>query len=203
MDVRKCLVATAALLAVAFAFWCQHRKVEKLTRERDRYRTNTESLMGDVERFKVRDSLSAAKVRAMELSVEEFERFRAEDAELIRSLRARNRDLQSVSQAQTQMIIELRATARDTIIIRDSVKVPALVLHTGDAWYDFDGVLDGRAFEGKLSTRDSLLISETVQYRRFLGFLWKTSKVKNREVEAVSKNPHTEILGLDFVFIEK
>jgi hypothetical protein len=47
------------------------------------------------------------------------------------------------------------------------------------------------------------LIVETVQYKRFWGFLWKTKKIKNREIDVVSKNPATKILGVEFVTIEK
>ena len=64
----------------------QHLRIQQLTSERDRYKGNTEALMTDVERFQVRDSLSAARVEALELTVKEFERFRSEDAALIREM---------------------------------------------------------------------------------------------------------------------
>lgn len=170
----------------------------------ERYRANTETLLSDVERYRVRDSLSAARVQSLELTVKEFERFRAEDAELIRQLKRRNRDLQAVSDAQTETILRLMAEARDTVIItRDSIRVPAVAFHCGDAWYDFDGWLAEGQFTGVLKNRDSILLAETVKYRRFLGFLWKTRKVDERTLQAVSRNPHTTIEHLEHVLIEK
>ena len=56
---------------------------------------------------------------------------------------------------------------------------------------------------GTLSTRSSLKIVETVKYKRFLGFLWKTNKVKSRKVDVVSLNPNETIEDIDFVIIEE
>ena len=181
----------------------QHMRIQQLTSERDRYKGNTEALLTDVEHFKVRDSLSAARVEALELTVKEFERFRSEDAALIASLRQRNRDLASVNTTQAQTIIELSAVPRDTVIIRDSIPVKAVAVHAGDAWYDFDGLLTEDKFTGTLANRDSLILAETVKYKRFLGFLWKTKRIQERSATVVSRNPHTEILGVEHIVIEK
>ena len=192
------LVTTLSILT-----W-QHRKIESLKIERDKYRSNTTTLLTDVETYRVRDSLNAAEVQTLKLSLGEFKRFRAEDAELIKSLRAKNRDLASVNKTQSETIIKLSATAKDTVVIvRDSIQVPAVAVHCGDAWYDFDGVLADGQFSGKLNNRDSLMIVESVKYGRFLGFLWKTKKIKDRKIEIVSKNPHTRITDIEHILIEK
>lgn len=193
-------VGVAAILCV---MWMQQRSIKALKAERDRYRSNTENLMEDVRRYEVRDSLSAAQVAAMQLTIKEFERFRAQDAALIKSLQIKSRDLAAINKAQSQTIIELQAVPRDTVIIRDSVPVQARAVHCGDAWYDFDGIITQDSFSGTLANRDSLLIAETVKYKRFLGFLWKTCKVKDRQMDAVSVNPHTKITNISYTIIEK
>lgn len=73
-----------------------------------------------------------------------------------------------------------------------------------DPWFSLNGCTtpDG-TFTGTFINRDSLLIAETVQYKRFWEFLWKARKIKNREIDVVSKNPATRILGVEFVTIEK
>lgn len=193
-------VAIVAVLAVIWADW----KINRLTAERDRYAGNTAALLSDIERYRVRDSLNAARVQSLELTVKEYERFRADDAALIKQLKQRNRDLAAVNKTQSQTIIGLRAIPRDTVVIvRDSIRVPAVAVHCGDAWYDFDGVLTEDEFTGTLRNRDSLLLVETVRYKRFLGFLWKTKKVKDRQLDAVSRNPHTTIEDIEFTTIVK
>lgn len=192
-------LTAAILVAVVFA---QSKRINNLRDERDRYKANTEILSGDCEKYRTKDSLSAARVRSLELSLEEFERYRAADAELIRELRQKNRDLASVNDVQAQTIIEMATRPRDTVVVIDSVPTKAKAVHCGDAWYDFDGLLTEEAFTGTLVNRDSLIVAESVQHKRFLGFLWKTGKIKNRQVDVVSRNPHTHINDVVYVVIE-
>lgn len=201
---KKYLILAAVAIVAALAFIWADRKIDRLTAQRDKYRNNTETLLSDVETYRVRDSLNAARVQSLELTVKEFERFRADDAALIKQLKARNRDLAAINKTQSQTIIDLRAVPKDTVIfVRDSIQVPAVTVHCGDAWYNFDGLLTKDEFTGKMEHRDSLLLVETVQYKRFLGFLWRTNKVKNRQLDCVSKSPHNSIKGLEYVVIEK
>lgn len=200
MNRAKILLGVAVLLAAILVF--QHYKIKSLSRGVERYKENTEVLQSDIERYKTKDSLNGVRVRGLELTIEEFERYRAQDAEIIKTLKQRNRDLESVNNIQSQTIIDLRAMPKDTVIIRDSVPIPAKSVRCGDEWFDFEGLLTETDFSGRLEHRDSLIISETVQHKRFLGFLWKLPAVKNRQVDAVSKSPYNKINDIVFVVIE-
>lgn len=195
------IVIAAAILAVVAIIWGQSARITRLTDERNRYERNTETLLSDVEHYRVWDSLNAARVQSLELTVKEYERFRADDAALIKELQQRNRDLAAVNKTQSQTIIELQAIPRDTVVIRDFVRVPAVSVHCGDAWYNFDGLLTKDEFTGKMEHRDSLLLIESVRYKRFLW--WKTKRIKDRQLDCVSKSPHNSIRGLEYVVIEK
>ena len=199
----KFAAVVAVILAATIAVIWADRTIDRLTAERDRYKGNTETLLSDVEHYRVRDSLNAARVQSLELTVKEYERFRADDAALIKELKQRNRDLAAVNKTQSQTIIDLRAIPRDTVVVRDSVRVPAVAVHCGGAWFDLDGLLTEKEFTGILANRDSLVIAESVKYKRFLGFLWKTRKVEDRQLDVVSKNPHTELMGVEYVVIER
>lgn len=197
--------AIAMVVAAVATIWVQRTKIEKLTDERNRYRGNTETLLQDVETYKTKDSLNAAKVGVLELKLSEFEKYRASDAELIKTLQTKNRDLERVTTTQMETINELRATVRDSVVYLpgDTVTTVLRCIEYSDKWVDFDGCIINNTFSGKIITRDSLLITETVQYKRWLGFLWKTKRIKNREFDIVSKNPHTKITGFEVITIEK
>lgn len=193
------------VVAAVATIWVQRTKIEKLTDERNRYRGNTETLLQDVETYKTKDSLNAAKVGVLELKLSEFEKYRASDAELIKTLQTKNRDLERVTTTQMETINELRATVRDSIVYLpgDTVTTVLRCIEYSDKWVDFDGCIKNNTFSGKIITRDSLLITETVQYKRFLNFLWKTKRIKNREFDIVSKNPNSKITGFEVITIEK
>lgn len=197
--------AIAMVVAAVATIWVQRTKIEKLTDERNRYRGNTETLLQDVETYKTKDSLNAAKVGVLELKLSEFEKYRASDAELIKTLQTKNRDLERVTTTQMETINELRATVRDSVVYLpgDTVTTVVRCIEYSDKWVDFDGCIINNTFSGKIITRDSLLITETVQYKRFLNFLWKTKRIKNREFDIVSKNPNSKITGFEVITIEK
>ena len=197
--------AIAMVVAAVATIWVQRTKIEKLTDERNRYRGNTETLLQDVETYKTKDSLNAAKVGVLELKLSEFEKYRASDAELIKTLQTKNRELEAVTTAQMETITKLRGTVRDSIVYLpgDTVTTVLRCIEYSDKWVDFDGCIKNNTFFGKIITRDSLLITETMQYKRWLGFLWKTKRIKNREFDIVSKNPHTKITGFEVITIEK
>lgn len=204
---KKYLIIAAIALAVAavVTIWVQRSRINQLTGERDKYRTNTETLLQDVSRYQTKDSLNAAKVGVLELKLSDFEKYRASDAELIKTLQTKNRELERVTTTQMETINELRATVRDSIVYLpgDTVTTVLRCIEYSDKWVDFDGCIKNNTFSGKIITRDSLLITETVQYKRWLGFLWKTKRIKNREFDIVSKNPHTKITGFEVITIEK
>lgn len=192
-------------MAVAAAFWVQHVKIKRLTEERDRYRSNTEILLQDVKTYQTKDSLNAIKVGNLELSLAEYKKYRADDLALIKTLQAKNRDLERVTTTQMETINELRATVRDSVVYLpgDTVTTVLRCIEYSDKWVDLDGCIINNTFSGKIITRDSLLITESVQYKRWLGFLWKTKRIKNREFDIVSKNPNSKITGFEVITIEK
>ena len=205
---KKYIIIAAIALAVAavVTIWVQRSRINQLTGERDKYRANTETLLQDVSRYQTKDSLNAAKVGVLELKLSELERYRASDAELIKTLQTKNRELEAVTTAQMETITQLRGTVRDSIVYLpgDTITTVLKCVDISDPWFSIKGCAmpDGE-FTGTFVNRDSVLIVATVQYKRFLNFLWKTKKVKNREIDIISKNPHTKIMGVEYIEIEK
>lgn len=205
---KKYLIIAAIALAVSavVTIWVQRSRINTLTGERDKYRTNTETLLQEVSRYQTKDSLNAAKVGVLELKLSEFERYRASDAELIKTLQTKNRELERVTTTQMETINELRATVRDSVVylLGDTVTTVLRCVDIVEPYFELHGCAtpDGQ-FTGTHINRDSLLIVETVQYKRWLGFLWKTKKIKNREIDVISRNPHTKIMGVEYIEIEK
>ena len=201
MKNKLLIIAAIFVAAMLCTVVMQDRKIARLTDERDKYKENTETLLEETATYKVRDSLNAAKVGTLELTVKEFEKYRADDAELVKELKARNRDLDQLNKAQMQTIEQLRCVPRDTVILIDSMPIKAKKVHCGDQWYTFDGLMTEDEFTGQMQSRDELVLTETIRYKKFL--FWKTKKILDRELEAVSKNPHTTITNLEHIIIDK
>lgn len=200
---KKFLVGIIIVLSiVCFAFY---RDISIFKSEANRYKENTKTLMQDVGRYRTSDSLNAVKVSTLTLELRELESYRAKDMQLIESLQVKKRELERITSMQMQTIANIKGQVKDSIIYRDKiVKDTIKALSVSDEWIDLHGVVyDDGVFDGTLEVRDSLTIVETVRYRRFLGFLWKTKSVKHRTVDVVNKCPYTQITGLESIVIEQ
>lgn len=198
---KKYLIVIAVFLAMCAGLWIQHVRITSLADQRNVYVRNTNALLKDVQTYKTKQGLNASTVEGLELKLSEFKKYRSEDAKLIQTLQVKNRDLQSVTTTQSQTIIALKGQVWDSIVVRDNLVRDTLrCIKIRDPWFSMDGCISkNNEFSGVFECRDSVLIVETVKYKRFLGFLWKTSKVKDRKIDVISKNPHSKIKDLEFV----
>jgi hypothetical protein len=204
---KKYIIIAAIALAVAavVTIWVQRSRINQLTGERDKYRTNTETLLQDVYRYQTKDSLNAAKVGVLELSIQDYERFMKEDADLINKLKRKNEELQNFSKIQAETIIKIRAQVKDSLIYIPGDTAYKLIpcVSFRDSWTNIEACVYNDTLIGDIQIRDSLILYETIIYKRFLSFLWKTKKIKERSFNIVSKNPYTEIKGVEVVSIRK
>ena len=204
---KKYIIIAAIALAVAavVTIWVQRSRINQLTGERDKYRTNTETLLQDVSRYKTKDSLNAARVGVLELSIQDYERFMKEDADLINKLKRKKEELQNFSKIQAETIIKIRAQVKDSLIYipGDTAYQSIPCVSFRDSWTNIEACVYNDTLIGDIQIRDSLILYETIIYKRFLGFLWKTKKIKERSFNIVSKNPYTEIKGVEVVSIRK
>mgnify|MGYP000277796670 CR=1 FL=1 len=207
--IKISIIAVAVLLLV-IAF---HR-ISILKEENARLKSNQEILltenqviMAESQKYKVSDSLSAAMVSQLELTLKEYKKYRSKDLEFIEQLKAGKSDLQRIISSQSETINILSAKLNDSIRIDTITNITDTLkcFNYKSKWTDISGCISLRhdSIDIQIKNRESLKIVETVSYKRFLGFLWKTSKVKSRQVDIVSENPNTEITNCEYISIKQ
>ena len=178
--------------------------VRGLKLDRDTYRSNTTTLLDSVEQYKAKSGLNAARAGTLTLRLSEFEKLRAEDAKVIEDLKIKNRSLDQFTSVQTQTIQQLKGVVRDSIVYRDKLILDTLkCIKLNYEYLDLVGCIDNGVFSGSIDIKDHLQILITTKYKRFLGFLWRTKKVKDTRVDVSSKNPNTRIVGVEVINIRK
>lgn len=201
---KKIIIILGVLVVVLVAYFLNVR-VSQLKHDRDTYKRNNAVLLNDVKYYRALDSLNAAKVGVLELSIQDYERFMKEDADLINKLKRKNEELQNFSKIQAETIIKIRAQVKDSLIYipGDTVYQSIPCVSFRDSWTNIEACVYNDTLIGDIQIRDSLILYETIIYKRFLGVLWKTKKIKERSFNIVSKNPYTEIKGVEVVSIRK
>ena len=205
----KIVLIVIAVIALVFAFSKIHSLKEenaRLKSNQDILLTEKEFVMSENQKYKVSDSLNAVRVSELELTLKEYKRYRSEDLKLIEQLKAGKSDLQKIITSQYETISTLSAKLQDSIRIDTTTnRVDTLkCFDYKSKWTDVKGCVDLRrdTVELQINNRESLKVVEAVTYKRFLGFLWKTSKVKSRQVDIVSENPNTEITNCEYISIK-
>ena len=199
---RRRLILAAIMAAMLVVIVLQGVSVSRIKSERNRYKENTRTLLVDVNTYKVRDSLNAAKAQDLSLKLSELKKYRQEDAKLIADMEVKLRNLQAVASMVTETRTEfVTKIVRDTIFkaVNDTNK--AAIIDYEDKWLTFKGRLENGQFRGNIISSDSLLIAENVRYKRFL--FWRTKRIKSRDFRVVSKNPHTKIVDCEHIIVEK
>jgi hypothetical protein len=206
----KIAIAAVAILALLLA----SHKIRTLKEDNERLLSNQEilltqkqTIMAESQAYKVSDSLNAAKVSGLQFTLNEYKKYRAQDFQLIEQLKVKKSDLQKVIDSQIETINSLSAKLDDSIRIDTITNIADTLkcFNYKSKWTDVSGCIDLKRenINIQIKNRESLKIVETVVYKRFLGFLWKTNKVKGRQVDVISENPNTTITNLDYVSVKQ
>ena len=204
---KKAYIIAAGILIILIAIIIAlSARLKKVTADRNVQRKNVETLFTSVESYKVQDSLQAATIGDLQLTLNQYKQFRAEDAQLISSLKVDNKRLQGVVTTQTESYYQHTAALRDSVKmlvtkVPDSIKVPIIVktANFADAWHSLNIVIDGDSLNYRLRTKESLIITNHVVPKKFLWFKFGCKEVRT---DVVSKNPYVESISLESITIK-
>lgn len=203
MRTKIYLFIAIIIITLSGELYLKSLQLKAIKIEKEIYKSNNTTLLQDVKTYKTKDSLNAATVGELQMTVKEYKKYRSDDLALIKTLQTKNRDLTTATTLQTQTITTLIGKVKDSLVYRDRYIVDTLrCIDISSKWFDLKGCSNSNNdFFGTFENRDSLLIAETIKYKRFLGFLWETQKIKDRKIDVVSKNPDTRILGIELTTI--
>ena len=170
-----------------------------ISQDRDLYKRNMNSALIECVEWKTKDSLSAAKNATLNLKISELERYRNDDINQINQLKKKNEELNNLIKNSSKTEIKIITQLKDTVIYKDTVKY----FNWNDNWTSVKGLIQKDTVDLNINNSDSLVISVATKYKRFLGFLWKTKKIKDQNVYVVSKNPHTTITNIEYYGVSK
>lgn len=205
---KRYIIILFGALAIVTAFGVLLRQNKRLRQARDAYRNNTTVLLGEVERYETKSGQQAVRIGELQLHIGELEKYRANDAAIIRDMGIRYRELEQLTKIQQETIYQLQGRARDTVYIKTTtggpVEVGAKCAEYSDEWVDFSCcIFEDNSYKAEIKSRDRITYVERVKYARFLGFLWRTKRIKSRDQSIVNHNPHAKITNAEYITIRK
>ena len=183
------VVILAVLLTIAY------KKIERLKTENGRLERNQSSLLDTLSNVKFRDSLNKSSIKVLEFNLDELKEYRAQDAELIKDLKIRLKDAQSVVKTEIVTKIEYR----DKIIyVGDSIRK----IDFKDRWTDLDiTIRPDDQYDLKLQTTDSLTqVFHRVWKHKFWFIRWGNGGIRQ---EIINHNPNSVIKYSEVIQLKK
>ena len=193
----KTLLITVLLLGGIL--WLQHRWTIRLTEERDRFRMNSTALLSDVKRMRTDSATMALDAKALRLTIDEYEEFRAEDAETIRRLGVKIRNLEAAARHEVEVKAPIDAAVRDTLIVRDTVPLLRQKVEMVTPHIHFSGLIEENRLKGDIKIPVTLNQAVWVEYKGW--WFWKRVKAIRKTIS--SNNPYVEIRYSEYIKIDK
>ena len=194
---RKALLIAVAVLSVVVAILWQ--RANRLGRERDRYRSTTEVLLSDMKRIQVDSATMAVDVKSLRLTVDEYKRFRAEDAEQLKRLGVKIRNLEAAARHEIEVSGPIDAAVRDTVVIRDTVPVVRQKVEMLTPHIELRGLIEDGRLRGQIRVPVTLHQAVWIEYKRRWLF-WKRVKAVHQTIS--SDNPYVEIKYSEYIRME-
>lgn len=167
--------------------------------ERNRLESNQSVLMSSLENYRISDSLNAARVDALNLTVSEFKKGFSELEGLLKEMHIKVKRLETVAITGTNTSYYITTPVRDSLVF---VPVPDTLhaIRYRDAWLSLSGYIKNREFIGSIESRDTLVQVVHRVPKRFLFIKYGTKGIRQ---EIVSKNPHTTINYAKYIELKK
>lgn len=209
-SMAKILAIMTSLLIVVItlllmAIYGLREENARLKNNQDVLLAENRTITAESQRYKVCDSLNAIRASRLELTLKEYKNYRSDDLRLIKQLKTERANLEKIITSKSETITALSVPLIDSVKVDTVSGNDSLIKcfsYTSE-WTDIKGCadLEKDTVSLQINNRESLKVVESVTYKRFLGFLWKTSKVKSRQVDVVSENPNTKITNCEYVSI--
>ena len=193
----KCLLVAVVLLGGIV--WLQHLNTVRLKAERDRYQSNSTALLSEVRRIQVDSATMALDTRTLQLTLDEYRRFREEDAATIRRLGVKIKNLEAAARHEMEVAGPIDAAICDTVVIRDTVPVLRQKVEMITPHIRLTGLIEEGWLKGEIRVPVTLRQAVWVEYKGW--WFWKRVKAVHQTVS--SDNPYAEIKYSEYIRIDR
>lgn len=188
-----------AVLLLSGIVYIQYRRNVHLASERDRYQANNTVLLSEVRRMRIDSTTLAVDTKGLRLTVEEYKRFRAQDAETIKKLGVKIKNLEAAAKHQLEVGGPIDAVVKDTVFIRDTVPLLRQKVEMITPHIQLAGMIEDSRLKGQIRVPVTLNQAIWVEYKGW--WFWKRVKAIHQSIS--SDNPYVDIKYTEYIQIQK
>ena len=188
-----------AVLLLSGIIYIQYRRNVHLVSERDRYQANNTALLSEMHRMRIDSTTLAVDVEGLRLTVDEYKRFRARDAQTIKKLGVKIKNLEAAAKHQLEVGGPIAAVVKDTVIIRDTVQLLRQKVEMITSHIQLTGMIENNRLQGQIRVPVTLNQAIWVEYKGW--WFWKRIKAIHQSIS--SDNPYVNIKYTEYIQIQK
>lgn len=189
------------IVALSITSGMLFRSREKLVKERDKYKYNSEALLSEKKRIQVDSSTMALDIKTLTMSLDEYKQYRAEDKGKIEKMGVKIRNLEAVARHEIEINAPIKAELEDSILERDTVPVYIKTVKMDTPYLKLNGIIENNELTGNARLPITLNQAISIEYKH--KFLWWQWKVKAVHQTISSDNPYAEIKYSEYIKIKK
>jgi hypothetical protein len=171
-----------------------------LSKEKERFRINTDALLSDIQHIQIDSAMMASTVKVLQLSLDEYKRYKAEDAATIKKMGVKIKDLETTGRHDIEINAPIDTEVKDSIVYKDTVAVFIRNVKMDTPYIKLDGVIEDNHLTGRIRLPVHLHQAIWIEYKHRL--LWWRWKVKAIHQTMASDNPYAEIKYSEFINIK-
>lgn len=190
---------SVVLLVAICVIWHQGKQLKSAELA---YQNVVSVSMDSLHKYKVADSLNAIYTSNVELSLKQYKQLRAEDAKLIKQLKADK--LSSVVKPTVVTKWKVDTQIKDSFIYNTEYIDTLKYISYHDKWNSVEGILSSDSAKLNIQSKNELLIAKSYIRKRFLGIKLnpRIFGYRNLQLDVVSKNPSCQIGDIEYITIK-
>lgn len=187
-------------IGLGIALLLSVNRCSQVREENKRLSSNQRALLTDITYYKTQDSLNAASIEKLTLTVGEIKRHYPDLKREVENLGIKLKRVEQLAQTATESTYPVETTIRDSIFIRDTVPVTLRCIDFDNRYLSLSGCEENGLFKGNIRTVDTLVQVVHRVPRKFLFFRWGVKAIRQ---EIVSKNPYSKITYSEYLELKK
>lgn len=198
----KNIILQFLTLVLLVAFCCIWHQEKRLKSAELAYQNSISVSMDSLHKYKVADSLNAIYASNIELSLKQYKQLRAEDAKIIKKLKADK--LASVVKPTIVTRWKVDTQLKDSIIYQREYVDTLKYISYHDKWNSVEGIISSDSVRLNIQSSTELLITKSYIRKRFLGIKLnpRIFGYRNLQLDVVSKNPSCQVNNIGYVTIK-
>ena len=195
------VIAVLAILLVVFINAYANQKHEKTI-----WKQNTEAALSKIEIYKINDSIQVVKIDGLVMSLNDAEIMNKKLVNQVKQLNVKNNELSALIAIHQEQLLQNPDTIYVPITLPTDTTVRQLNAAYNDKWIDAKIQIDDYGDKAIIlpnslqwQSRDSVYVVPTIKWKG----CWFWKRAVGVQLHMFNSNPHTKIVGAQYIELKK